>query len=599
MSASYDVDPSAIDRVTCGSLTVANDGDPVVLNGWVNRRRDMGGLVFIDLRDRFGVTQLVFHPETHPEAHAAAGDVRNEYVVRVEGIVRRRPIETVNPRLKTGEIEVEAHTLTVLNESKTPPFYVNEESDVEEALRLQHRYLDLRRTRMQGNILLRHRLVKHMRDHLDARGFVEVETPMLIKSTPEGARDFLVPSSANPGSFYALPQSPQQMKQLLMVAGFDRYFQIARCFRDEAQRADRQPEFTQLDVEMSFVEPEDVIQLMETLFLELSVTYSDKRIQQQPFPRISYADAMERYGNDRPDLRYGLELMDVGPALTGTGFRAFADVLSAGGRIKAIVAPGCADFTRREIDDVTEIAKRAGAKGLATIALTAEGVKSPIAKFLSEDEQTALTAGIGAGTGDLVMIVADENAKVAKVLSALRDELGSRLGMADPNVLAYCWVVDFPLLEWDDESSRWDSPHNPFCGFDEADREKLEDDPGNIRSKQYDLVLNGNEVGGGSVRNHRRDDQAAIFRLMGHDDAAQRDRFGAILDALEYGAPPHGGIAMGIDRLVMLLADESNIRDVIAFPKNQRGVDLMFDAPSDIDPQQLRDVGLAIVPVDD
>ena len=596
MPASYDVDPSVIDRVTCGTLTVANEGEPVVLNGWVNRRRDMGGLVFIDLRDRFGVTQIVFHPETHPEAHAAGGDVRNEYVIRIEGTVRRRPAETINTKLKTGEIEVEAHTLTVLNESKNPPFYVNEDSDVEEALRLQHRYLDLRRSRMQGNIILRHRLVKHMRDYLDARGFVEVETPMLIKSTPEGARDFLVPSSASPGSFYALPQSPQQMKQLLMVAGFDRYFQIARCFRDEAQRADRQPEFTQLDVEMSFVEPEDVVQLMEALFLELTATYSDKQIQSRPFPRITYADALERYGNDRPDLRFGLELKDVGPALATTGFRAFADVLAAGGRIKAIVAPGCGDFTRREINDVTEIAKRAGAKGLATIALTTEGVKSPIAKFLTDDEQTALTTGIGAGLGDLVMIVADEQARVAKVLSALRDEMGSRLGLADPNVLAYCWVVDFPLLEWDDENGRWDSPHNPFCGFEEADRDKLTSDPGNIRSKQYDLVLNGNEVGGGSVRNHRRADQATIFGLMGHDDAAQRDRFGAILDALEFGAPPHGGIAMGIDRLVMLLADESNIRDVIAFPKNQRGADVMFDAPSDVDPQLLRDVGLMPIP---
>ena len=596
MSASYDVDPSVIDRVTCGTLTVTNEGEPVVLNGWVNRRRDMGGLVFIDLRDRFGVTQIVFHPETHPEAHGAAGDVRNEYVIRIEGIVRRRPVETINAKLKTGEVEVEAHTLTVLNESKNPPFYVNEDSDVEEALRLQHRYLDLRRSRMQGNIILRHRLVKHMRDYLDARGFVEVETPMLIKSTPEGARDFLVPSSVSPGSFYALPQSPQQMKQLLMVAGFDRYFQIARCFRDEAQRADRQPEFTQLDVEMSFVEPEDVVQLMEALFVELSTTFSGKRIQAQPFPRITYADAMERYGNDRPDLRFGLELKDVGPALASTGFRAFADVLAAGGRIKAIVAPSCGDFTRREIDDVTEIAKRSGAKGLATIAMTTEGVKSPIAKFLSEAEQTALTSGIGAGLGDLVMIVADEPPKVAKVLSALRDELGSRLGLADPNVLAFCWVVDFPLLEWDEENGRWDSPHNPFCGFEEADRDKLASDPGNIRSKQYDMVLNGNEVGGGSVRNHRRADQATIFGLMGHDDAAQRDRFGAILDALEYGAPPHGGIAMGIDRLVMLLADESNIRDVIAFPKNQRGADVMFDAPSDVDPQLLRDVGLMQIP---
>ena len=599
MPASHDVDPSVLDRVTCGSLSVADEGRPVVLNGWVNRQRDMGGLVFIDLRDRFGVTQLVFHPETHPEAHEAAGDVRNEYVVRVEGIVRRRPVETINAKLKTGEIEVAAESLTVLNESKTPPFYVNEDGDVDEALRLQHRYLDLRRARMQRNILLRHRLVTHMRAYLDARGFVEVETPMLIKSTPEGARDFLVPSSANPGSFYALPQSPQQMKQLLMVAGFDRYFQIARCFRDEAQRADRQPEFTQLDVEMSFVTPDDVTALIETLFVELCTTYSDKPLRATPFPRITYADAMARYGNDRPDLRFGMELIDIGPSMTGTGFRAFADVLAGGGQIKAIVAPGCADYTRREIDDVTEFAKRAGAKGLATISVTADGAKSPIAKFLSEGEVTALTSGIGAGPGDLVMIVADEPTKVAKVLSALRVELGSRLGLADPNELSFCWVVDFPLLEWDEENARWDSPHNPFCGFEESDRGKLATDPGNIRSKQYDLVLNGNEVGGGSVRNHRREDQAAIFALMGHDDASQRDRFGAILDALEFGAPPHGGIAMGIDRLVMLLADEDNIRDVIAFPKNQRGADLMFDAPAPVDAQQLRDVGLMPLPVDD
>ena len=594
MTMSYDVDPSVTGKVTCGSLTADNVDQQVILEGWVNRRRDLGGLIFIDLRDRYGITQIVFNPEIQPEAHESASNVRNEYVLRIEGIVRRRPPETENPRLKTGAIEVEAQRLTVLNESKTPPFYINEESDVDESLRLQHRYLDLRRPQMQGNIILRHRVVKTMRDFLDARGFVEVETPMLIKSTPEGARDFLVPSSANPGSFYALPQSPQQMKQLLMVAGLDRYFQIARCFRDEAQRADRQPEFTQLDIEMSFVEPDDIMGLIEELFIQLSESFSTKQIVEKPFPRLTYADAMARYGTDRPDLRIGLELRDVSGALVGTGFQAFANVLSSGGQVKALVIPGCGDSTRREIDEITELAKRAGAKGLATIAVTADGVKSPIAKFFSKEEISALTEGVGAGLGDLVLIVADTPSVVAKTLSALRSELGERLGLADPNVLAYCWVVEFPLLEWDEENERWDSPHNPFCGFYEEDRAKLESDPGNIRSKQYDLVCNGNEVGGGSVRNHRREDQATAFGLMGHGEAAQDDRFGAILDALEYGAPPHGGIAMGLDRFVMLLADENNIRDVIAFPKNQRGVDVMFDAPSPVDEQQLDDVGLRL-----
>ncbi len=484
----------------------------------------------------------------------------------------------------------------MLNEAKTPPFYVNEEVEVDENLRLQYRYLDLRRAGMQHNVILRHRLVKRIRDFLDEQGFVEVETPLLIKSTPEGARDFLVPSSGMPGTFYALPQSPQQLKQLLMVAGFDRYFQIARCFRDEAQRADRQPEFTQLDLEMSFVEQEDVMGLIEALYVELTRSFSQKRFRELPFPRLTYREAMERFGSDRPDLRFGLELQDVSGALTETTFKAFAGVLEAGGQVKAVVAPGCATYSRREIDALTEIAKRAGAKGLATLALDANGLRSPIAKFLSEEEQAALTAGIGASPGDLVLVVADQPAVVAKALSALRDELGQRLGLADPNEMAYCWVYEFPLLEWDEEGERWDATHNPFSGYLEEDNDLLETDPGAVRAKQYDLVGNGNELGGGSVRLHRRVDQERVFGLMGYAREDLQDRFGALLDALEYGAPPHGGIAMGIDRFVMLLADEENIRQVIAFPKNQRGIDVMFAAPAPVDTSQLAELGLTLVP---
>jgi len=596
VSASYDVDPSQLGRLTCGSLSVDDEGSEIVLNGWVNRRRDLGGLIFIDLRDRFGLTQVIFNPEIAAEAHEAASAVRNEYVLRITGIVRRRSPETINPRLKTGTIEVEAHRIEILNASLTPPFYINEDAEVEESLRLQYRYLDLRRPQMQQHLILRHEVIKYMREYLTDRAFVEVETPMLIKSTPEGARDFLVPSSANPGMFYALPQSPQQLKQLLMISGLDRYFQIARCFRDEAQRADRQPEFTQLDIEMSFVEPDEVMQLIEDLFIELSRRFSDKAVGQVPIPRITYRDAMERYGNDRPDIRFGLEFHDVTSAFSETEFRAFADVTAAGGQIKAIVVPDCADYTRREIDELSEIAKRAGAKGLATIAVATDGVKSPVAKFLSRTELGSVTSEIGAGPDSLVLIVADMPQVVARTLATLREELGQRLGLADPNVLTYCWVVDFPLLEWDEENNRWDSPHNPFCGFNEEDRAKLDSEPGNIRSKQYDLVLNGSEIGGGSVRNHRRADQSRIFELMGHSAEAQRDQFGAILNALDYGAPPHGGIAMGIDRFVAILADESSIREVIAFPKNQRGADLMFDAPSTVDEQQLTDVGVALLP---
>jgi len=593
-----DVAPEATGKLTCGSLRAGDAGRSVTLAGWVNRRRDLGGLIFVDLRDRFGITQVVFNPQVVPAAHEIASGVRNEFVLRVTGTVRARPDGTQNPKLDTGEIEVEAGTVEVLNDAKTPPFYVNEDVDVDEALRLQYRYLDLRRPAMQANLILRHRLVKHMRDVLDARGFVEVETPSLIKSTPEGARDFLVPSSAHPGSFYALPQSPQQLKQLLMVAGLDRYFQIARCFRDEAQRADRQPEFTQLDVEMSFVEQDDVMTLIEGLYVELVERHSDKRILAKPFPRLTYAEAMARFGNDRPDLRFGLELQDVGPTLAETGFKAFGSVLGAGGQVKALVAPGCGGYTRREIDELAELAKRFGAKGLATIAVDADGVRSPIAKFLRDPEIAALTSGIGAGPGDLVLLVADQASIVARVLSALRDELGSRLGLADPDVVAFCWVVEFPLLEWDADGERWDATHNPFSGYLDEDAGLLDTDPGAVRAKQYDLVGNGAELGGGSVRLHRRVDQERVFALMGYDREAMADRFGALLDALEYGAPPHGGIAMGVDRLAALLADTPSIRDVIAFPKSQRGIDLMFDAPAPVDPGQLDELGLMPKPND-
>ena len=580
------------ERLTCGSLRGDDAGQTVMLRGWVHRRRDLGGLIFIDLRDRYGLTQVVFNPEVAPGPHDLANSVRNEYVLEVNGVVQLRPEGTVNPKLPTGEIEVEGRDVVILNEAKTPPFDINQDGDVDESLRLKYRYLDLRRGGMQRNVLLRHAIVKAIRDSLGERDFIEVETPLLIKSTPEGARDFLVPSSGFPGNLYALPQSPQILKQLLMVAGLDRYFQIARCFRDEPQRADRQPEFTQLDLEMTFVEQNDVMELTEALFIRLTERFSDKRIPTKPFPRLTYRDAMDRYGSDRPDLRFGLELHDVSTVLQTTEFKAFGQTLAAGGQVKAIVVPGRADMTRREIDELTEFARRAGAKGLATLAVRNEEIRSPIAKFLSETELRGLTKGIGANVGDLVLAVADNPAIVAKSLSAIREEMGRQLCLANPNELAYCWVTEFPLLEWDEDGDRWDATHNPFSGFLPEDAHLLDENPGLARAKQYDLVGNGNELGGGSVRNHRRADQERVLRLMGYSEADQQARFGSLLNALDHGAPPHGGIAIGIDRFVMLLADEDNIRQVIAFPKNQRGLDLMFEAPAPVDSEQLDELGL-------
>ena len=596
MTIPHDVDPSVVGRLTCGTLRLQDVGREVTLRGWVNRRRDLGGLIFIDLRDRYGLTQVVFNPEIALEAHEAASDVRGEYVLEVQGIVRERPEGTRNPKLPTGDIEVEAHGVEVLSPAKTPPFEITQTAEIDESVRLRYRYLDLRRSHLQANMVLRHAVIREMREYLSDRGFIEIETPLLIKSTPEGARDFLVPSSSFPGNFYALPQSPQQMKQLLMVAGLDRYFQIARCFRDEAQRADRQPEFTQLDVEMTFVQQPDIMALIEELYVGLTERFSEKRILETPFPRLRYQEAIDRFGNDRPDLRFGLELRDVTDAFRETQFRAFAQTLAAGGQVKAIIAPGCAGYTRREIGELTEVATRFGARGLATFAVDADGVHSPVTKFLSEPELVAITADIGAQQGDLVLAVADMPPVVAKALSAVRDDLGQRLGLADPNVFAFCWIYEFPLLEWNAEENRWEATHNPFSGFLEEDQDLLDTRPGDVRAKQYDLVGNGNELGGGSIRNHRRADQQRLFELMGYSSAETATRFGALLDALEYGAPPHGGIAMGIDRYLMLLANEENIREVIAFPKSQRGLDLMFEAPDAVGLEQIDDLGLLLAP---
>jgi aspartyl-tRNA synthetase len=605
--------------VSCGELRAKDAGREVRIAGWVHRRRDYGGLIFIDLRDRYGLTQVVFNEADAPEATTTANKIRNEFVLEVVGKVAHRLAGTENPRLDTGDIEVQASSVTILSEASTPPFYINEpDSPIEESLRLRYRYLDIRRKPMLDRLLLRSNLVKAIRDAHHRAGFVEIETPILIKSTPEGARDFIVPSRLQPGSVYALPQSPQQLKQLLMVAGMDRYFQIARCFRDEDLRGDRQPEFTQLDLEMSFVTEERVMDFVEAMIVEVSnAVVPDRPIQQLPFPRIDYHEAMERFGSDKPDLRFGMELVDLAPALMAgaaqgegsTGFRVFDEVMAAGGRVKAIAAPGMSDASRSQIDELVQLARLYGAKGLAHVSVTPDGVlHSPIAKFLGDDRVTAIAKATRSNPGDLILIVADaEPEVVADVLGRLRVELGLRLGLADPNVLAYCWVFHFPMYQWDADGKRWDATHNPFSGVVPEDEKLLvtasgdphqvsrEDSAGRARAMQYDIALNGWELGGGSVRIHKRELLERSFALQGYSYEQMHERFGGMLEAFDFGAPPHGGIAVGIDRWAALFSYQTNIREVMAFPKTQSGTDLMLGAPSAPDEAQYEELGLRFV----
>ena len=578
----------------CGDVTEQQIGEKVVLKGWVQRRRDLGGLIFIDLRDRAGIVQIVFNTAVSEEAFKLAEKVRNEYVLEVEGKVIARSENTVNPNLKTGKIEIQADRLAIINNAKTPPFMIENETDVAEDVRLKYRYLDLRRPVMFETMKMRHAITKSIRGFLDEEGFIEVETPVLTKSTPEGARDYLVPSRVHPGEFYALPQSPQLFKQLLMISGFDRYYQIARCFRDEDLRADRQPEFTQIDIETSFMSQEDILAMTERMIKRLMKEVKNVDIE-TPLPRLTYEEAMNRYGSDKPDTRFGMELVDVSEIVKNAGFKVFASAVTSGGQVKAINAKGAASkYSRKDIDALGEFAARYGAKGLAWLKAENEGLKGPVAKFFTEAEQSQIAAATNAETGDLLLFVADKKSVVADALGALRNKLGKELGLIDESKFNFLWVTDWPLLEYDEEAGRYTAAHHPFTMPFEEDIEKLETDPASVKAQAYDIVLNGYELGGGSLRIYKRDVQEKMFKALGFSKEQAQSQFGFLLDAFDYGTPPHGGIALGLDRIVMLLAGRSNLRDTIAFPKTASASCLLTDAPGAVSEAQLDELQLKL-----